>query len=125
MIRQSLTIAALAALAVANAAPVTAGGSCCCPAPCVAPRAPMMMYRPYEIPPVYIVNQGPVYSGPGIHTQPEIVVLQPMPAYPYVRYDYPVYRDTHVVPMPHYWHHRQVRAAPRRTLRRPPGWFDK
>jgi hypothetical protein len=84
----------------------------------------MMVYRPYEIPPVYIVNQGPVYSGPGIYTRPEVVVPRPMPAYPYVAYDYPVYRDGYA-PLPRYRHYRQVRSVPRRTLRRLPGWFGK
>jgi hypothetical protein len=88
------------------------------------PATPMMVYRPYEIPPIYVVNQGPVYGGPGIYTRPEIAWPRPMAAYPYVAYDYPAYRDD-AAPMPHYWHHRQVRSMPRRTLRRPPGWFDK
>ena len=118
MIERPLAIAALAALALAAASPVTAGSPCCCGSPCVA--APTMLYQPYELPRVYIVNQGPVYSGAGIFTRPEIVVPKPM-AYPYVQHDFPVYRDAYA-PMPQY---RHVRSVPRGTLRRPPGWFDK
>jgi hypothetical protein len=125
MLDYRLSMAALAVAVVTMALPAHAGSPCCCAAPpCLAPAAPMVVYRPYELPPVYIVNQGPVYGGPGIYTKPEIEVLRPMPVYPYVAYDYPVYRDAYA-PMSQYYHHRQTHRMPRRTLRRPPGWFDK
>ena len=44
----------------------------------------MVVYTPYEMPQIYIVDQGPVYSGPGIYTNPTLVVPRRMPRYPYV-----------------------------------------
>jgi hypothetical protein len=91
MIRRSLSIAALAALsAAATVSPASAGGSpCCCVAPCViAAPPPVVVYEPYEMPRIYIVDRGPVYSGPGIYTNPTVVMPRRLPRYPYVSHDY-------------------------------------
>ena len=118
MSQRLITIAGLTALAMTAASPASAQSPCCAPA-----VAPMMVYQPYELPRVYIVNQGPVYSGAGIYTRPQVVVPKPVMHYPYVGYDYPAYRDAYA-PLPQYGHYRQ-RTVQSRTLRRPPGWFDK
>jgi hypothetical protein len=91
MIRTT-ALAALATLVTAASVPsAQAGGPCCCPAPCVVavPAPPVKVYVPYEMPRIYIVDRGPVYSGPGIFTNPTLVVPRRMPRYPYVGRDYP------------------------------------
>src|SRR5438067_696181 len=62
--------------AVFAAASMTPAAACCsvCGPPCVAPApvvvapAPVVVVQPAA--PYYIVNQGPVYTGPGIVTYP-------------------------------------------------------
>lgn len=103
---RTLTFVALVALAILTiASQARAGSPCCCTAPCVAP-APVYqsyVYRPYEVPPIYIVNQGPVYSGGGIYTRPQVVVPRRLPDYPYVAADYPYYyHGPAVQPLPRY-----------------------
>jgi hypothetical protein len=96
MIRRSLSIAALTVLsAAASVSAASAGSPCCCPAPCVVAGPPVVVYTPYEMPRIYVVDPGPVYSGPGIYTNPTLVLPRRMPDYPYVgpRYgDLPPYR---------------------------------
>ena len=91
MIRRSLSIAALAVLSTTAAAvsSASAGSPCCCVAPCVYAAPPVVVYQPYEMPRIYIVDQGPVYSGPGIYTNPTVVMPHRLPRYPYVSRDYP------------------------------------
>ena len=96
MIRRSLSIAALAVLsAAATVSSASAGSPCCCPAPCVVAGPPVVVYTPYEMPRIYVVDQGPVYSGPGIYINPTVVMPHRLARYPYVgpRYGYlPPYR---------------------------------
>jgi hypothetical protein len=80
----------------------------------------VVVYEPYEMPRIYIVDQGPVYSGPGIYTDPTVVMPRPMPHYPYVGRDYPAYRH-HPGYLPPYVEPLRVRAQyvpPRRPVRR-------
>jgi hypothetical protein len=87
MIRRLVSIAALATLsAVVTASSASAGGAlCCCLEPCVvAVPPPVVVYKPYELPRIYVVDQGPVYSGPGIYTEPTLVLPRPMARYPYI-----------------------------------------
>jgi hypothetical protein len=91
MSSRPLAIAALAAAVLAAPASAGAGSPCCCSDPCVAPAPVMHVYRPYEIPRIYIVNQGPVYSGPGIFTAPLVVGSPPMADYPYFSHGYRYY----------------------------------
>ena len=98
MIRRSLSIAALTVLSAAAAvSSASAGSPCCCPAPCVVAGPPVVVYTPYEMPRIYVVDHGPVYSGPGIYTNPTLVLPRRMARYPYVgpRYyrDLPPYRE--------------------------------
>ena len=100
MIRRTLSIAALATAAAVAAAPsANAGSPCCCPAPCVVAPPPVVVYTPYEMPQIYIVDQGPVYSGPGIYTNPTVVMPWRMPRYPYVGRAYPHYVPSYVAPL--------------------------
>ena len=100
MIRRTLSIAALATLAaVAAVSSAKAGSPCCCFAPCVVAAPPVVVYTPYEMPRIYIVDQGPVYSGPGIYTNPTVVLPRRMPRYPYVGRDYPGYLPPYVEPL--------------------------
>ena len=57
----------------------------------MAAAPPIVVYRPYELPSVYIVDQGPVYGGPGIYTNPTLEYPHPLPPYPYVGRSYPTY----------------------------------
>ena len=99
---RTLTFVALFALAVlAIASQARAGSPCCCAAPCVAP-APVHVYQPYDVPPIYVVNQGPVYAGDGVWAQPQVVVPRRLPAYPYVASDYPDYHGPVLQPLPRY-----------------------
>jgi hypothetical protein len=98
MIRRSLSIAALVAVsAAASISSASAGSPCCCAAPCVvAVPPPVVVYEPYEMPRIYIVDRGPVYSGPGIYTNRTVMMPHRQPRYPYVGNDYrylPPYRE--------------------------------
>lgn len=100
MIRRSLSIAALTVLSAAAAvSSASAGSACCCAAPCVYAAPPVVVYTPYEMPRIYIVDQGPVYSGPGIYTNPTVVMPRRMPRYPYVGRDYPNYLPPYREPL--------------------------
>jgi hypothetical protein len=102
---RTLTFVALFACAIlAIASQARAGSPCCCAAPCAAPAQVMHVYRPYEVPPIYIVNQGPVYSGGWVYSQPQVVPPRAVERYPYVASDYPV----EYLPLRHY--RRAIRA---------------
>jgi hypothetical protein len=116
MIRHALPIAAIAMAAAATfASPASAGSPCCCVAPCVVavPAPPVLVYEPFEMPRVYIVDQGPVYSGPGIYTNPTVVLPRRMPRYPYVGRDYPNDLPPYVEPI----RSRAQYVSPRRAVR--------
>jgi hypothetical protein len=112
MYRRSLyLLAASAAAALAFANPANAGGCCECVA---IPTCPPAEYIPVlelpEVTPIYVVNQGPVYTGPGIVSAPMFYKLRTSTApYPYIGHEhyYPrVYRRARVV---HYQPRRLVR----------------
>ncbi len=63
------------------------------------PRATVKVYEPYEMPRIYIVDQGPVYSGPGIYTNPTVVLPHRMPRYPYIGRDYPANLPPYIEPL--------------------------
>jgi hypothetical protein len=73
------------------AAPAAAGGCCGYGAPAydIQPLVPVSTYRfeaPAPVGQVYVVNQGPVLSGPGIYAYTNHYVPSFVPApYPYVR----------------------------------------
>jgi len=75
----------LLALGVALAAPTSeaAAGCCSCALPCAAP-APITIWG---LSPMYGVNQGPVYSGPGYTTLPTYEGEASTVGYPYVGYE--------------------------------------
>jgi hypothetical protein len=96
MIKRSLALLALGALALAASANVAAAQCCSCAMPCAAP-APITIWG---LSPAYGVNQGPVYSGPGYTTLPTYEGEASTVDYPYVGYEggyepyrgYPYYR---------------------------------
>ena len=89
---RTVTFVALIALAILTiAAQARAGAPCCCAVPCAAPGPVVQLYRPYDVPPIYIVNQGPVYSGGWVFSRPQVVVPHAIQEYPYVAQDYPYY----------------------------------
>jgi hypothetical protein len=107
MLSRPLSIAALAALAMLAApSPAVAGSPCCCAMPCAVP-APVVVYR-VPAPPIYIVNQGPIYSGPYVYSQPQIVFPGPLANYPDFAESYPGYDA--VTPPPRRVHRRALRA---------------
>ena len=108
MLRGSLHLLALGALLA---------GACATPAAarCAIACAPPAHLQIWGLSPGYVVNQGPVYSGPGFTTWPTFEGEQSTLGYPYVRYEsYPGYR-----PFPDFY--QPVDAGPyfgRRVLRR-------
>jgi hypothetical protein len=79
------------AVLMLGAAPAAAGGPCCGHAAAVydyGPVVPSAIYRfeaPTPVRQVYVVNQGPVFSGPGIYAYTNTYVPGLVPAhYPYV-----------------------------------------
>ncbi len=97
MLRRSLQFLALGAVAsLGTVAPATAGGCCACASACgqqyqqvqyqyVWQRAYVAVPVPVAPTPIYIVNQGPVYTGPGFHTVPQIEEEPPL-VYPQRHY---------------------------------------
>jgi hypothetical protein len=89
---RTVTFVALIAFAIlAIASQARAGSPCCCAAPCAMPAPVTHVYRPYEVPPIYVVNQGPVYSGGWVYSRPQVVLPRAVERYPYVAADYPEY----------------------------------
>jgi hypothetical protein len=89
---QHLVLATLVSLAAASQA---AAGSCCggCGTPCVAPGQYIPVAEVVVVTPMYVVNQGPTYVGPGVMTYPHFFNERRPPAdYPYVSHDYPQYQ---------------------------------
>ena len=128
MIRRSLQWLALGALTASAAVTQAAAGSCCnvCAAPCVAP-VPVVAVQPVPVPPVFVVNQGPLYTGPGIMTYPGYFNEWRAPAfYPYVSVDYyyPAYSPYYYEPRR--YRHVSYRAKPaHRAYTRPLDPRDK
>jgi hypothetical protein len=88
MFARTLSILAMTAFVSAAAAPQAAAGSCCggCGYTCASPP----QIQIWGLTPSYVVNQGPVYSGPGIYTSPTYEGEVSTADYPYVGYgDYP------------------------------------
>jgi len=107
MFARPLQLLALGALIAAGAA--TEASACCgwCAAPCGTP-IPVVAVAP--LPPVYVVNQGPVFSGPSIITYPGYFEALAWPRfYPYVESHYPWYSEPGYYPYAHYGHyHRPI-----------------
>ncbi|HEY6258428.1 MAG TPA: hypothetical protein VIY51_21815 [Xanthobacteraceae bacterium] len=88
MLRHSLSLFALTALVSAAAATPAAAGSCCGCAHTCAPPAPAQV-QIWGLQPSYVVNQGPVYSGPGFYTSPTYEGEVATVDYPYVGFNDP------------------------------------
>lgn len=89
MNRHSLLVFAAATLSAVL--PAAADPACCA---CAMPCAPaVVVAQPVEITPYYLVNQGPVYSGPG-HYLWQLPEIEAPRDYPYVGnyYYYPQYQ---------------------------------
>ena len=81
MSARSLSLLALTALLAAVAAtPVQAGSCCGCGNAC----APPPQIQIWGLSPTYVVNHGPVYSGPGFYTAPTYEGEVSTVDYPYV-----------------------------------------
>jgi hypothetical protein len=88
MFARSLSLLAVTAFVAAAAATPAAAGCCGCAYTCAPP--PQVQY--WGLTPSYLVNQGPVFSGPGIYTSPTYEGEVSTADYPYVGYgDYPRY----------------------------------
>ena len=87
MFVRSLSLLALAAFVSAAAA--TQAMACC---GCAYTCAPPAQVQIWGLTPSYVVNQGPVYTGPGFYTSPTYEGEASTVDYPYVGYgDYPRY----------------------------------
>jgi hypothetical protein len=109
MPRNSFSLFALATAASLAGGGHANAGACCddCAAPCPTP--------------IYVVNQGPVVSGPGIFVPPPITAAccGPATGYPYVGYGYPYIGPPYADPVPqgiynpYYRHRPRVHYGPR------------
>jgi hypothetical protein len=95
MATRPLLLLALATLgSMSTLAPAAAGACCACDPACVPPAVVFVVPQPVYVKPIYIVNRGPVYGGPGIITRPlKKHFNRPLADYPYVGRDfyYPPY----------------------------------
>jgi hypothetical protein len=89
MFARSLSLLALTAFVAAAAVPPALAGSCCgCAYTCAQPAQVQI----WGLSPSYVVNQGPVFTGPGFYTSPTYEGETSTVDYPYVGYgDYPRY----------------------------------
>jgi hypothetical protein len=83
MFARSLSLLALTTLVAAATATQALAGSCCGCAYTCAPPAPAQI-QIWGLSPTYVVNQGPVYSGPGFYTEPTYEGEVSTADYPYV-----------------------------------------
>jgi hypothetical protein len=123
MFRRSLYILACSAAALAMASPAAAGWCCEC-----VPDCPPVQYIPVlelpEVTPVYVVNHGPVYTGPGIVSAPMFYKLRTSTApYPYIGHHYYSYPYVHRHHAPRVVHYQ--RRAPRLMVQPPLDPRDK
>jgi hypothetical protein len=89
MLRSTLfAAAALAMMAMDTTTPAFADAPCAQP-PCGVRR--VVVHRGHAVPRYFIVDRGPVYSGPGIFANPTIVWRRKLPVYPYVGRVWPGY----------------------------------
>ena len=89
MSTRSRSLFALAAFAAAAAATPAMAGSCC---GCASTCAPPAQVQIWGLAPSFVVNQGPVYTGPGFYTGPTYEGEVSTVDYPYVGTgDYPRY----------------------------------
>jgi hypothetical protein len=103
MLRHSLHLFALGALVSTAAATEAAAGCWNCVVPCV-PQVQI-----WGLAPSYVVNQGPVFTGPGFVTWPTYEAEVPIFDYPYVGYA-PYRRYPYG---PYYHHGLEPRLGPR------------
>jgi hypothetical protein len=88
MLTRSLALLAATAFISAAAATQAAAGCCACVYTC----APPAQIQIWGLSPSYVVNHGPVYSGPGFYTWPTYEGEVSTVDYPYVGYgNYPRY----------------------------------
>ena len=87
MLARSLSLLALTAfVAAATATPALAGSCCGCAYTC----APPAQIQVWGLTPFFVVNQGPVFSGPGFYTSPTYEGEVSTADYPFVGTgDYP------------------------------------
>jgi hypothetical protein len=85
MIRPSLHLLALGAAATLAAGGQAAAGSCCACEPACATEQVVEVVEGYAAAPFYVVNEGPIYAGPGIMSVPTTYKKhQSIGAYPYI-----------------------------------------
>jgi hypothetical protein len=86
MLARSLSLLAVTAFVSVAAATQAAAGCCGCAYTCGSPPQVQI----WGLTPSYVVNQGPVYTGPGFYTAPTYQGEVSTADYPYVGYgDYP------------------------------------
>jgi len=81
MFARSLSLLALTAVVAAATATQALAGSCC---GCAYSCAPPAQVQIWGLSPAYVVNQGPVYTGPGFYTAPTYEGEVSTADYPYV-----------------------------------------
>jgi hypothetical protein len=82
MLARTLSLLAATAFVSAAAATQALAGSCCgCAYTCAPPQVQI-----WGLSPTYVVNEGPVYSGPGFYTGPTYEGEVSTADYPYVGY---------------------------------------
>jgi hypothetical protein len=95
MITRTLSLLALTAFVAAAATQASAGSCCGCAYTC----APPAQVQIWGLSPAYVVNQGPVFTGPGFYTAPTYEGEASTADYPYVGYgSYPRYERPYARP---------------------------
>jgi hypothetical protein len=116
MLTRTLALLAATAFVAAAAATPAAAGCCDCAYTC----APPAQIQIWGLSPSYVVNQGPVYTGPGFHTAPTYEGEASTVDYPYIGYGgYPRYyrpyeRGSYSVPFRHHFYHSSWGGPERR-----------
>ena len=123
MLRRPFQLLAIGALVTMAAVTEVAAGSCCaCGTPCVVPGRYIPVLDVPDVTPIYVVNQGPTYTGPGVMTYPGFFDERRPPAdYPYVSHDYyyPQYHTWQRGYHRHVRHSHRVKAVSYRLYRQP------
>ncbi len=92
MTRWFSLLATTAFVAAAAATPAMAGSCCGCAYICAPPeQIPPAQVQIWGLSPEFVVNQGPVFSGPGYYTEPTFEGESSTVDYPYVGYGNPRY----------------------------------
>jgi hypothetical protein len=121
MIRHALGLFVLGTAAITVSSGAEAGSCCNCPAPCATEPVVEVVVEAHAPAPFYVVDQGPIFTGPGIVSFPTIRKMhQSIGDYPFIGYGHGGYRHRVAYVDVKRAHHRMYRRAPVVPMVRPP-----